>query len=317
MPPILVFPRSKSQPAAQSIPNLEKYGDALISHLTYQVFFVGRVWKTDYLTQCARQLDAALQTSVTDPGCNQVFDQYFPKKGDVSATRRAGYEVVDVDWKDYVFRDDLEGWAYDLYRTGRLPTGDLSSFVLSFVLPPGTVLSIAPTAAESIGQNNSMEGLGAYHGRFDFPGHSGTPPIYFCVAVWSDGTNGAAVPAVGEKPAWAPWENACAALYHELGESRLCPNIDDAPPTQTNPPLPKLGWLVWYQPQQGIYVPPPTGSFWQEIGDLSIFWSGMRPQKVFCKRHNGDGSVVPIQALWSNVLRAPFFPTGYIPQEPH
>jgi hypothetical protein len=305
---ILIFVRKPTLKAAHGKPpNLQHFGDALIAELTYQTVFVGSIWQSAFLSSQAARLDAALNAALSSADCNEVFSQYFAAGTTISATPEGNYLTLGVNWPQFVYRNDLKKFAQTLLDDGLLPTTALESFALALVLPPGTILSSDAEAGPTSQGPNSMEGLGAYHGQFDLEQDGSPLSLYFCATVWSDGSNGAAVPADGSNPAWAPWENACAALYHELGEIRLCRNIDEAPHKETCPPIPDLGWLVWYK----------TGDDdnpWKESGDLSLLWAGTLPQRVFCKGAVGAQTGVPIQALWSNDVCKPFFPQGFTPQ---
>jgi hypothetical protein len=279
----------------------------VIPNLTYQTVFVGSIWHNAYLAAQADQLDAALNAALSSTSCNAVFTQYFPTGTMISASPNGKYDTLDVAWPEIVYRDDLKSMAQKLLNDGLLPASALDSFALVLVLPPGTILSIDAERGTIPNGLNSMEGLGAYHGQLTLQQSDGTPlPMYFCVAAWSDGSNGTAVPA------WDPWENTCAALYHELGEVRLCPKIDNAPtvkhPPVPAPPITGLGWLAWYQ------SPDQDEGGWQEAGDLAVIWAGALPQKVFCKGAINQLTDVPIQALWSNALKTPFIPQGFTPQ---
>ena len=307
-PSRLLFRRRQTLAKPAPPPNLVQYGDVLIASLTYQLVFVGSVWGTRYLELRAGHLEQALGAALSSPECNGVFTEYFPPGTPITAAPRSGPITLDVPWQPVVYRDDLEVMATAMLHDGMLPSTGLDSFALVMVLPPGTILSSdphAPPPGEDIGKGtNSMEGLGAYHGQFNLQANDGSPRrVYFAVTAWSDGSNGTAVPP-GTHPAWQPWENACAGLYHELAELRLCRNIDEAPEAYVPPPVAGLGWIVWYK------------DAWQESGDLSVLSAGATPQLVFCKGTVGDLPGVPIQALWSNAAKAPFIPPRFQPQLP-
>jgi hypothetical protein len=330
--------------AGNDVPCLVKYGDTLIQNLIYKLVFVGAIWRAPTLITEVRKLDAALNAALCSDDCNEVFRQYFEASSPptsppptISATQQDGtYTIRDAAWPDIVYRNDLQAIAQELLLENALPTSDLDRFALVLVLPPGTILSTSADSKTTPPRRNSMEGAAAINGQFTLTQSDDTQlGVYFCATVWNDGTNGAAVPAVDlpptlqrpaavHNPAWEPWENTCAALYHELGEVRLCPNIDKAPHVKNPccPPQPgdkgvsdlDLGWLVWYPDTSGATMSDRGG--WQEIGDLAVLWAEPLPQKVFCKGHTDTVKDVPIQALWSNELRRPFLPKNFTPQYP-
>jgi hypothetical protein len=116
--------------------------------------------------------------------------------------------------------------------------------------------------------------------------------IYYGVSAWSDGQNGVAVPR------WEPWQSVCAALYHELAEIRLNPNVGKFDSTSPN----DVGWVV---PQQ-VNLTNPTWKVRQgsEIGDLALDWASVNrdvafPLNVFERRTIG-GVDCPMHHLWNN-----------------
>ena len=111
--------------------------------------------------------------------------------------------------------------------------------------------------------------------------------IYYSAAVFSEGDNGIAIPG------WAPWENICATLYHELNEARTDPDVEDA---IRNGDTSFIGW----NSNQG-----------QEIGDPPISKAGRNLALVFHRVPVDSGpGTAPIQFLWSNRVHGPEGPGG-------
>ena len=189
--------------------------------------------------------------------------------------------MLQKDWSSKVLQSDVEKYVKDLLRapgdSGFPPDEAGKTFVAVFVLPPGTILDGPRGETE-----NSLRGLAAYHDWFEYTG----PPkrtVYYAVAAWSDGQNGCA------KPGWQPWQNTCAALYHELAEVRTNPDVRKDPPDQ--------GW----------YVDMPDHPL-TELADLPIIWAGPHPQVMMQEVKLQNGSTVPIQFMWSNAKQAPWDP---------
>ncbi len=284
---------------APAMPEIQFHGCPIIVDLSYRLFFIGSHWSSPFLTQQADLLDTALKAALQDTALNAVFDPYLTtgQTGPVTATPAGDRGIVAMNWQLILSRDDLQKIAQNLLNEGRLPRSDLDNFALALILPPGTVLLDPRDAVQT-----STKGLASIHGTFTLTDHGAPIAVYFCAAVWSDGSNGVAVPAFQDHPAWLPWENTCAALYHEMAELRTNRNIDEAPDSGGEPPPGRLGWTVFYN---GI---------WIELPDLPILWAEELPQKVFCKGTVGGMDGVPIQALWSKETAEPHLPSALVPQ---
>ncbi len=288
-----------TQDATPAVPTLTFHGCPIIVDLSYRLFFIGSNWASPYLTQQADRLDTALRAALQDTALNTVFDSYLApgQTGPVTAAPSGERGIVSMDWPSCLSRDDLHKIAQTLLNEGRLPRTGLDDYALALILPPGTVLLDPRDAVQS-----STKGLASIHGTFHLTDHGAPMAVHFCAAVWSDGSNGVAVPAFQDHPAWLPWENTCAALYHEMAELRTNRNIDEAPESGGEPPSGRLGWTVHYA---GKWIEPP---------DLPILWAGELPQKVFCKGTVGGVDGVPIQVMWAKDATEPHMPSALVPQ---
>ncbi|MGH7155835.1 MAG: hypothetical protein ACREF3_18055 [Acetobacteraceae bacterium] len=267
--------------------SLQDYGGSTIQDLSYKAFYIGAAWNAATLRAQRASLDTALATAMTDPTLNQVFPQYFNAKPVTAKPLQSDQCLFlnKVDWQPYFYNDDVVSMIASLYGGNQLPPGDLRTFCLILVLPPGTILYQAPNPAtpgesnekSAGGFTDSMDGLASYHSAAVMK--DGTR-IYYAVTVWSDGENGAAIPG------WQPWENVCAGLYHELAETRTNPDLTKLPPNKN------WGW---------------ASVDGDEIGDLSVIWAGDDPAKVFVKDIAGI-SGVPVALLWSDKEHGPFDP---------
>jgi hypothetical protein len=288
-----------TQDATPAVPTLTFHGCPIIVDLSYRLFFIGTNWSSPYLMQQADRLDTALRAALQDTALNTVFDSYLApaQTGPVTAAPAGERGIVSIDWQSCLSRDDLHKIAQTLLNEGRLPRTGLDDYALALILPPGTVLLDPRDAVQT-----STKGLASIHGTFHLTDHGAPMAVHFCAAVWSDGSNGVAVPAFQDHPAWLPWENTCAALYHEMAELRTNRNIDEAPESGGEPPPGRLGWTVHY------------GGKWIEPPDLPILWAGELPQKVFCKGTVGGVDGVPIQVMWAKDASEPHMPSALVPQ---
>lgn len=304
------------------LPQLVNYGCDIISGLSYQIVFLGSVWHTPYLANEAALLQDKLRSALQSRALNAVFTQYqLDKKPAITATPVKGSGlVVDMPWSPYLNRAQLQTIAQHLLDRNRLsppvtdPAApqaamDWDNYVLTFVLPPGTILidSVPPKSLSSLdgsaGVHGALRGLSADSGLVD---------VFFIAAVWSDGSNGVSMPAFGGNPAWLPRENTCAVLYHEFGEVRTNRNIDAAPRNGMAPPK-TVGWTVF---EQGV---------WWEMPDLPNLWAGRLPEKAFYKgtvtetdEHGAEREIegVTIQAMWDMAPSDPGQAKPFMPDEP-
>jgi hypothetical protein len=263
------------------LPNAEAHDGRAIAALTYRVFFVGTIWRNvAKLAQNADALATALDGALQDDRLNQVFAQYLPKGAQATARPILPKTVIERDWPSVMPQSDLLQQIEDLLVRAddpRIPSDtDFGNFVVLFVLPPNTILG-APQGETA----NSLRGLAAYHDRFVKDGRT----IYYAVAAWSDGQNG------GAKPGWEPWQNTCAALYHEIAEVRTNPDIGKDAPDR--------GWFVDIPPDHML----------TEVADLPIMWAGQKPHTMMQEVALQNGTRVPIQLIWSNAKQKPWDPT--------
>lgn len=292
------------------IPNVRSFGCPEITNLSYGLFLVGKVWNTRYLAQQATCLEAHLKAALQDSILNSLFDEYKHDEGPITATQ-VSKGIIQIEWPSVVDRGLLETLAQSLLSNGQLPETGLENYALTMVLPPGTIL------LDRMLDVTSMNGQASIHGAFTLERDGKDVVIYFCAAAWSDGSNGVAIPAFTDpqksidRPAWLPWENTCAALYHEIAELRTNKNVDLVPyPLKPDSVIPEsVGWGV-------IHKSPYYPAGFAEVPDLPIGWAEAYPQKVFCKGPVGGLIGVPIQALWSNRRGRPYFPRGFRPQMP-
>jgi hypothetical protein len=267
------------------LPNALRHNGRTIVDMKYRMFFIGTIWDSAAPLRSARQeLERGLGGALTDAHLNKVFSQYFrPTTSKATAALTDAAAVLPQDWPPTVSQADIEQHVANLLAATadpRIPQEtDFANFVAVFVLPPGTILQGEAGEEEA----NSLRGLAAFHSWCNVAG----PPqrtVRYAVAVWSDGQNGCA------KPGWQPWQNTCAALYHELAEVRTNPDVGRDPPYQ--------GWFA---------VIPPDHPM-AELADLPIIWGGSRPYAMMQVVQLANSATAPIQFMWSNLKQAPWDP---------
>jgi hypothetical protein len=295
--------------------NLIFHGGKTIADLSYANYYVGGAdaWNPDDI----QSIDTALAAAMTDQNLNNVMVQYYPD-GKITTTFR-GSQILAGPPPAVVSQGDVENLVSTMCNTGQLDNFDLSTTVVNFILPSGTILNtdenpttavinarmetsraqapavnqaIRPAVVPQEDEEDSTQGLGGYHGSVRV-GSAPEKIAYYAVGVFSeqlaDGrTNGIVV--FDE-----PWKNVVATFYHELNEARTDPDVEDAIRAGDDPSAVRfLGWTS----QQG-----------EECGDFPVFEANPLSQ-VFQEvpLTNGNGTV-PVQFQYSNAVEGPEGPT--------
>jgi len=289
-------------------------GGKTIANLSFTNFYVGGsdAWDQNDM----QSIDGALSAAMTDQNLNNVMVQYYP--GGQISSNFLGSQVLAGPPPAVVSQGDVENLVTTLFNAGQLDNLDLTSTVLNFMLPSGTILNTntAPTTAtiaanlerqraqdrkpavanEAVPheeEEDSTQGLGGYHGSI----HAGAAPqttIYYAVGVFSeqrpDGTTNG-IPVFDQS-----WKNVVATFYHELNEARTDPDVEDAIRAGNDPNAVKfLGWTS----QQG-----------EECGDFPVFEANPLTQ-VFQEVNVTDNSrTVPVQFMYSDAVHGPEGPVG-------
>jgi esterase/lipase superfamily enzyme len=284
-------------------------GGKIIANLSFVNFYVGGygAWNLNDM----ESIDRGLYDAMFDKNLNNVLAQYYP--GEQISSKFLGSQVLAGPPPAVVSLGDVKNLVTTLFNAGQLDNIELSSTVLNFMLPSGTILNTndTPTTAtinaslESLGtrartpeappnepvahnDEDSTGGLGGYHGSV----HVGAAPrttVYYAVGVYSeqlpDGTaNG--LPVFDKS-----WKNVVATFYHELNEARTDPDVEDAIRTGNDPNA--VNYLGWTS-EQG-----------EECGDFPLFEASPLSQ-VFQEVALTDGSgTVPVQFLYSNATHGP------------
>lgn len=280
----------------------------MIRDLSYVNLYVSG--DKEWATADIEQIDESLSAAMRDEHLNNVLLQYFNNQP-IRSTALPSHPLVGYTPK-IVSRGDVQNYVSYLHRQGFLAAYDLQNTVFNLLLPPGTVLTTDPTAADtqptqSTGQTassrqfssesddvDSRAGLGGYHGSVV---STNGERIYFAVGVYSQrfvngATNG--IPVFGES-----WKNVVATLYHQLIEARTDPDVEDAirDSTDLNSDR-KLGWVS----DSGL-----------EIGDIPIR-ANVPITSVVREVPLADGSgTVPVQLPYSNYAQGPEGPIS----QPH
>jgi hypothetical protein len=292
--------------------NLEFFGGKTIQHLTFTNVYLGGpgAWNADDTSR----IDHALAAAMTDKNLNNVLAQYYPAA--CTSAFRPSRTLTDPQ-PNKVFRDTIEHLVATLDRQNGLAGFDLTSSVFCFLLPRGTVLVDGDSsgnlrhhqqgdddhhrddgdgdaggnlaAREQDEADDSLHGLGGYHGSIHAKHGAGTDTVYYAVGVYSEGDNG--IVAFDQ-----PWKSICATFYHELCEARTDPDVEDAIRAGDNAEA--NSFLGWYSPRGG------------EIGDIPMEEAGADLATVMKEVPLSNGGTAPIQLMWSNAVSGPEGPIG-------
>jgi|GEM_PF-2236082 len=261
--------------------DLEYYGGYTIPNLQYFNFYLGP--KNSWSTSDISNIDQSLSQAMSDARLNSVVSQYF--SGELVTSKFLGSDQVEAPIPRTITQRALENLLSSVGEQGGFDGIDLSSTVLNFLLPQGTILT-QDTAS-------SLHGLAGYHGSVDFYGtdyqaHS----VYYSIGVYSEGYNYLLGSQNGIPVFNTPWKNVVATSYHELNEVRTDPDVEKSNQTGDN------SYLGWYSQIGG------------EIGDYPIQEVTIKGLPLVVKDTpllNGQTS--PVQILYSNAVHGPEDPT--------
>jgi hypothetical protein len=268
-------------------------GGRTIQQLTFANFYVaGSVWQQSDI----QSIDHALAAAMSDPSLNNVIVQYF--SGPITS-KFAGSQKLPGAAPPTMSQGDVESLVGDLAGKASFDAFDLTSTVVNFMLPRGTVLNDDPAHSAAHASSDaaarpsvvpeeeevdSLHGLGGYHGSVQI----GNRTIYYAVGVYSEVANGQTngIPVFD-----APWKNVVATFYHELNEARTDPDVESV---IRGGPASLLGWMS----KQG-----------EECGDFPVAEADPLTE-VFQQVAVAGGGTAPVQFQYSNFEHGPQGPVS-------
>jgi hypothetical protein len=242
-------------------------GKTLPEHL-FQNIYLGS--KADWQPSDIEHIDHAITLAMEHRLLNNVMRQYF----DTPYLSSERLESMTLDEPKPVFLDEpnIQAQVVALYRRGAIAKRDLDKTIFNLILPRDSVLAL--------GDSNSLNGLGGYHGSLHLQDVDGPVTLYYSANVYSEGRNG--IPVFDQ-----PWKNVVGTLYHELNEFRTDADVNDAIITGSND---FLGWMS------------RTG---KEVGDDPII-AAPSLDRVFQEILSTTGNTkVPVQFMYSNRVHGP------------
>jgi hypothetical protein len=192
------------------------HGGKTIRNLTFTNFYIGgdAAWQGDD----RKNIDRALSAAMADPHLNNVIRQYFDNQ-QIAATFKPS-AVLPGSKPAKFSQGDVEALVRRLRTSGALNAFALDSTVFNFILPRGTILTtdekisgarlkINAAAANPVhpeNEENSLQGLGGYHGSVHFPSLHVT--VYYAISVFSEGVASRLSTSPG-KTSWLRCTTSC------------------------------------------------------------------------------------------------------------
>jgi hypothetical protein len=171
---------------------------------------------------------------------------------------------------------DVQKLVVRLVEQGKVSDSDLGNTIFNLLLPPGTILKSGP--------DNSIHGLGGYHGSVDFQQKGRSQTAYYSANVFSQRLPNGRVNGIAALD--ASWKDVVGTLYHEMNEFRTDADVAEANRTGNDD---LLGWVG----AQGEIGDQPINAA-GEAGNLSLVF-----QEILLSMGGGR---VPVQFLYSNAV---------------
>jgi len=250
------------------------HGGKTVPQMEFQNVFLGG--QASWLASDIDSINTAITLAMQDRRLNNVVQQFFNRGVNLSCDPRP-LLVLEEAKPVQLDEPDVQQLVARLVQQGKVSDSDLGATIFNLVLPPGTILKLD--------QDNSLGGLGGYHGSVHFQHNGRSQTAYYSANVFSQTLPDGQVNGI---PAFdASWKDVVGTLYHEINEFRTDADVRDAIATGNDDGV--LGWMG----AQG------------EIGDQPIAIAGQlgHLQRVFQEVLSSTGNRrVPVQFLYSNAV---------------
>src|SRR5262249_14044743 len=173
------------------------HGGKIVPQMRFQNIYCGS--GADWQSSDIEKIDTAITAAMRDKRLNNVMRQYFDGTT-LSCDPLESLKLADA--KPKLFDEpDVQAKIVTLFRSAQIRDSDLDAIIFNLLLPRGTVLAL--------GDSNSLNGLGGYHGSVHVQHDGRQVTLYYSANVFSDRDNG--IPVFDQ-----PWKNVVGTLYHEL-----------------------------------------------------------------------------------------------------
>jgi hypothetical protein len=258
------------------------HGGKIVPQMEFQNVFLGG--QASWQASDIDSINSAITMAMQDSKLNNVLKQYFVDMPNLTCDPRHAV-VLEEPNPGELDEPDVQQTVVRLLKEKKLSDSDLDTVIFNLVLPPGCVLRL--------GESNSLEGLGGYHGSVHFEQSGRQRRAYYSANVYSQRRPNGQMNGI---PAFdASWKDVVGTLYHELNEFRTDADVRDAIETNENR---FLGWMS----AQG-----------QEIGDQPIAVAESLSLVFKEVLSSTGGKRIPVQLLYSNFVHGAEGPID----EPH
>lgn len=245
------------------------HGGKTVPQMEFQNVFLGG--QASWLASDIDSINTAITLAMQDRRLNNVVGQFFDVGVSLTCDPRPLF-VLEEPKPAMLDEPDVQQLLVRLLQQDQVAGNDLGTTIFNFVLPPGTILKLD--------QDNSLGGLGGYHGSVDFQSQT----AYYSANVFSQKlptgrANG--IPAFD-----ASWKDVVGTLYHEMNEFRTDADVGEAIRKNDDS---LLGWMG----AQGEIGDQPINAA-GEAGNLSLVF-----QEILSSTGGGR---VPVQFLFSNAV---------------
>ena len=196
--------------------------------MEFQNIFLGG--QASWLVSDIDSINTAITLAMQDRKLNNVVKQYFDSGINLTCDPRP-LLVLEEAKPVQLDEPDVQQLVARLLQQGKVSDSDLGTTIFNLVLPPGTVLKLD--------QDNSLGGLGGYHGSVHFQHNGRSQTAYYSANVFSQTLADGQVNGI---PAFdASWKDVVGTLYHEINEFRTDADVRDAIATGKDDGV--LGWM--------------------------------------------------------------------------
>jgi hypothetical protein len=247
------------------------HGGKIVPQMEFQNVFLGgqASWKASDIDS----INTAITLAMQDRNLNNVIKQYFVDIRSIACDPRSSVLIEEPNPGE-LDEPDVQQTVVRLLKERKVSDSGLDTVIFNLLLPPGCVLRL--------GDSNSLNGLGGYHGSVHFQNNGNQLTAYYSANVFSQKLPDGQVNGI---PAFdASWKDVVGTLYHELNEYRTDADVKDAIESGENR---FLGWMS----AQG-----------QEIGDQPIAVAEALSLVFKEVLASTGGKRLPVQLLYSNAV---------------
>jgi hypothetical protein len=177
------------------------HGGKTVPQMEFQNVFLGG--HASWLASDIDAINTAITLAMQDRKLNNVVKQYFDSGVNLTCDARP-LLVLGEAKPAQLDEPDVQQLVVRLLQQKKVSDSDLGTTIFNLVLPPGTLLKLD--------QDNSLGGLGGYHGSVHFQHNGRSQTAYYSANVFSQTLPDGQVNGI---PAFdASWKDVVGTLYH-------------------------------------------------------------------------------------------------------